>query len=433
MSQRKNILQRLFGFGERRKFRIPTYATSANGWLGSVYAGTNTPLVQGSDSLQLSAVYACVSKISDTISSMGVSVERKDRDGSPEVIKDHPSSYLLGVEPNPYMGAYEFWQMVVSDALLYGQGHALITPERDEMYWIPATEIDYKIDKDTGRKFYSYHGAPGPVPAESVLEIKAFRGDSPTKVQLQNLKTAKSVQNFGATFFENGGMLGGILTTKEPLSLEQMQQASDQWKQEYMGSGNAHKVAILGGGFNYQPLSVPLDQLQFLESKKYSTEEIARFYSVPPAMIGMDSNTAYSNYEQQVLQFFQGTILPWVRRIELEVERKLLRDDKSLSCRFDVDSLLRADSTSRAQYYHSMLQDGVFNINEVRAREGLGPVDGGSEHHIQLNQIPLSKMADYSSSVASPSNSEKPNRTGGEDNEESEGVDNKIKTNKNEE
>jgi len=431
--QKKNIFQRLFGRTEERTGAVPTFSNATNGWLGAVYAGSNTSLVQGSDSLQLAAVYACVSKISDTIASMGVSVEKREKDGSREPLSQHPASYMMGVEPNEHMGAYEFWQMIISDALLYGQGHALITPDKKEMYWIPATEIEHTIDRKTGKKYYKYHGAPTPIPSERILEIKAFRGESPTKIQLQNLKTAKSVQNFGATFFENGGMLGGILTTKEPLSLEQMQQASERWRQEYMGSGNAHKVAILGGGFNYQPLSVPLEQLQFLQSKQYSTEEIARFYSIPPAMIGMDGNTAYSNYEQQVLQFFQGTILPWVRRIELEVERKVLRDDDSLSCRFDVDSLLRADSTSRAQYYHQLLSDGVFSIDEVRRKEGLGPVAGGSEHHVQLNQIPLSKMADYAEQVVSPKAEPQATGNGGADNEENEGVDNQMKTNKNEE
>lgn len=376
--------------------------------------------------LQLAAVYACVSKIADTIASMDVSVEKIDRDGSREPLHQHPMQRLLSVEPNPLMGAYEFWQMLVSDALLYGTGHGLIMPDMDAIYWIPADKISFTINKKTGEKFYSYDGAPSPVPASRMMEIKAFRGESPTRIQLQNLNTAKSVQDFGATFFKNGGMLGGILTTKEPLSLEQMQQASERWQAEYMGSGNAHKVAILGGGFNYQPLSVPLDQLQFLQSKKYSTEEIARFYSVPPAMVGMEGNTAYSNYEQQVLQFFQGTILPWVRRIELEVERKALRTDDSLSFRFNVDSLLRADSTSRAQYYHQLLNDGVFSINEIRRKEGLASISGGDAHHIQLNQLPLDRMDEYADGIVSkpePSTS----GNGGADNESSAEIDNQAK------
>lgn len=431
MSQeQRNIFQRLFGRKEQRSGNVPTFANAASGWLSAVSGSPQ--IAQGTDALQLAAVYACVSKIADTIASMEINVEKVDGDGSREPLLSHPVQRLLAVEPNPLMGAYEFWQMIVSDALLYGVGHGLITPDEQEIYWIPADKISFTIDKKTGKKWYQYEGSPTPVPQERMLEIKAFRGESPTRIQLQNLNVAKSVQDFGGTFFKNGGMLGGILTTKEPLSIEQMQQASERWRQEYMGSGNAHKVAILGGGFNYQPLSVPLDQLQFLQSKKYSSEEIARFYSIPPAMIGMEGNTAYSNYEQQVLQFFQGTILPWVRRIELEIERKALRNNDELSARFQVDSLLRADSTSRAQYYHQLLQDGVYSINEVRSREGLGRVDGGDEHHIQLNQIPLSQMQKYGEQIVAK-DPEPEKAEGGIDNDEEQGVDNKVKTNKTEE
>ena len=193
--------------------------------------------------------------------------------------------------------------------------------------------------------------------------------------------------------------MGGILSTKEHMSPEQINQAQEMWEREYMGKHNAHKIAILGGGFQYQPLSVSLDQIQFLQVKKFTTEEIARIYSVPPAMIGLEGNTAYSNYEQQVLQFQQSTILPWVRRIEQEVERKLLSDDMELHCSFNVDTLLRADSQSRSQFYHNMVQDGIMSINEVRAKEGLGPVDGGDAHHVQLNTLPLDRMQDYADSV----------------------------------
>jgi len=191
---------------------------------------------------------------------------------------------------------------------------------------------------------------------------------------------------------------------EEHLNIDQMREAQARWEQEYMGSGNAHKVAILGGGFNYQPIAVPLDQLQYIQVKKFSSEEIARIFQVPPAMIGLEGNTAYSNYEQQVLQFFQGCVLPWVRRIELEVERKLLNEEQNLQCRFNVDGLLRADSASRSEFYRTLLASGVFSINEVRAKEGLSPVDGGDNHHIQINQIPLSSMNDYAANITDTTN-----------------------------
>jgi len=377
----------------------------------SVFVSSNSSLRQnyvrmyddgyayGSDALEVSAVYACVSKIADTIASLEASVVRIGKDGSRETIDAHPVHKIISREPNEHINAYEFWQMIVSDACLHGTGYAFIDRSSNEMYYIPSVRMSHTIDSNTGEKFYSYDGAPGPVPQKDILEINAFRGLNPTHQQLQNFRTAKSVQDFGARFFDNGGMMGGILSTKEHMSPEQIRQAQEMWEREYMGKHNAHKIAILGGGFQYQPLSVSLDQLQFLQVKKYTTEEIARIYSVPPAMIGLEGNTAYSNYEQQVLQFQQSTILPWVRRIEQEVERKLLRDDMELHCSFNVDTLLRADSTSRAQFYHNMIQDGVMNINEVRAKEGLGPVEGGSSHHIQLNTIPLDRMQDYADKV----------------------------------
>jgi HK97 family phage portal protein len=414
MARERNLFQRILGLNKEERAAAPVFPTQAHtGWLSTIVS--DTTLNSGADTLTLSAVYACVSKISDTIASMAVTVEKVDKDGIRRPMPSHPVSRMMAVEPNPMMGAYEFWQMIVSDALLYGIGTALLLD--DEIYWLPATEVQSKVEPD-GSRWYTYTGSPSPIPQEQILEVKAFRGKNPTNIQIQNLNTAKSIQNFGSTFFENGGMLGGILTTKEPLTIEQMREASERWKQEFMGKKNAHKVAILGGGFAYQPLSVPLEQLQFVEVKKHTAEEIARFFQVPPAIIGMEGNSSYDNYEQQTLQFFQGTILPWVRRIELEIERKVLRKDNSLSCRFDIDSMLRADSTSRSSYYHSLLSDGVLSINEVRSKEGLAPVQGGDNHHIQLNQIPLSSMSDYASAVVSKG-----------DEQGSDGVDNQAKMN----
>mgnify|MGYP003131978132 CR=1 FL=1 len=400
---RKNLFTRIadaFRTPQVEERKLPNWLTTSP--FASVIPRTG--IQQGQDTLQLSAVYACVSRIADTICSMEVGVESMGADGSRVPLQDHRHTALLGRSPNPLMGAYEFWQMCISDALLYGTGHAVIMPDKSEMYWVPATDISYTVDTDSGKRFYSYTGSPGPVPQEQILEIKAFRGLSPTYTQLQNLKTAKSIQDFAQTFFDNGGMMGGILSTKEHLNIDQMREAQARWEQEYMGSGNAHKVAILGGGFNYQPIAVPLDQLQYIQVKKFSSEEIARIFQVPPAMIGLEGNTAYSNYEQQVLQFFQGCVLPWVRRIELEVERKLLNEEQNLQCRFNVDGLLRADSASRSEFYRTLLASGVFSINEVRAKEGLSPVDGGDNHHIQINQIPLSSMNDYAANITDTTN-----------------------------
>ena len=352
----------------------------------------------GQDALQLTAVYAAVSKVAQTIASMEATVVKVEADGSTQPLANHPVTRLIGREPNPYMTAFEFWESIISDSMLYGSGHAHFL-ENGEVYYIPAPKVAMQVDELTGRKYYNYEGSPGPVPMEHWMEIRAFRGLNPTQIQYQNLNTQKAIQDFGTTFFEQGGMLGGLLSTKEPLSPEQVTMAANMWDQQYSGSSNAHKVAILGGGFTFQPLSVPLDQLQWSESREFNDKQIARMFGVPPAMLGMDSNTAYSNYEQQVLQFHQGCILPWVRRIEQEINRKMLFADETLQAQFNVDTLLRADMKTRSDYFSTALAHGWMTTNEVRSKEGMGPADGGDVITKQVNQIPLSSLQDYADSL----------------------------------
>ncbi len=183
----------------------------------------------GSDALEVAAVYACVSKIADTIASLEASVVRVGKDGSREVIDSHPVHNLISRTPNEHINAYDFWQLIVSDALLHGCGYAFIDRTNGEMFYVPAVRVSYTIDQHTGKKYYSYDGAPGPVPARDMLEIHAFRGLNPTHIQMQNFTTAKAIQDFGAKFFENGGMMGGILATKEHMSPEQISQAQEMW------------------------------------------------------------------------------------------------------------------------------------------------------------------------------------------------------------
>ena len=336
----------------------------------SAIYGTNIDSFTGADSLQLVTVYACVSKIAQEIASMDGTVERKGSDGEITPIADHPVSYAMSIEPNELMGAFELKEMMVSDSCLYGVGYGYIDPNNSKIYWLPASDVTFAIDKNTGDKWYHYPGAPTPVPSTNMLEIKAFRSLSPSRTQAKTLNTAKSLVDFGNKFFENGGMLGGLLSTKEPLDTEQMRQMTDFWKERYSGAANAHKVAILGGGFTYQPLSVPLDQLQYIDAKKFSSQEICRMYQMPPAMVGMDTNSTYSNYEQQMLQYMQGCIAPRVKAFELEVTRKLLPEDKNLHFRLNMESMIRADYSAKAQYYQSMSSIGAISINDVRQKEG---------------------------------------------------------------
>ena len=410
------------------RFYVPSGSFSPT----SAVIGASVGSFTSTDSLQLSTVYACVSKIADEIASMDGVVESKDAKGNVQPIEDHPVSYAMSYEPNELMGSFEFKQLIISDSCLYGVGYGYINRAEGKVYWLPASDVTYAIDKNTGERFYHYPGAPTPVPAYDMLEVKAFRSLSPTRVQGKTLATAKALMDFGNKFFENGGMLGGILSTKEPLDTEQMREMTDFWKERYAGATNAHKVAILGGGFTYQPLSVPLDQLQYIESKKYSAQEICRIFQMPPAMVGMDSGTTYSNYEQQVLQYMQGCIAPRLKALELEISRKLLGDDRNMSFRFNMDSMIRADFSTKAEYYKGMLQNAVMSQNEVRKKEGLPPIDSGDNHFIQVNQIPIQMAEKYAESIINDK-SKDPNKDASKIDNQAGAITNEEDTNNNEE
>lgn len=410
-----------------KRFYIPSGSFTPT----SAIIGSDISSFTGADSLQISTVYACVSKISDTIASMDGVVEKKGSNGSITPVHNHPISYLICDEPNELMGAFEFKSMIISDMLLYGVGYGYIDRKANKIYWLPASDVTYVLDKTTGDKFFHYPGAPTPVPSYDMLELRAFRGLSPTRTQIKTLNTAKSLMDFGNKFFENGGMLGGILTTKEPLDEGQMLEITKFWKERYAGSENAHKVAILGGGFTYQPLSVPLDQLQYIDSKKYSAEEICRVYQMPPAMVGMEGNSSYNNYEQQALQYMQGCIAPRVKAFEIEISRKLLSEDRSLSFRFDVESMMRADFMTKAEYYTRMLNNGSLSINEVRKKEGLSNIESGDIHFTQVNQIPLTLAERYGESIVS--SNDKPKESKVDDQAKMEGLKPEQESNNNKE
>ena len=161
-------------------------------------------------------------------------------------------------------------------------------------------------------------------------------------------------------------------------------------------------------GFKYQRISISPDEAQFIETRKFQAEEICRIFSVPPALVQLPSQTTYSNTEQQNLMFSRHTIVPWTQRIEQEIDRKLIAsyDRPQIYTKFKLSDLQRGDSAARANYFTQMLQSGVLSINEVRAEEQLNPIEGGSVHMVQINQIALNKLEEYSDSISKTTNDE---------------------------
>jgi HK97 family phage portal protein len=369
------------------------------GIYGTTSSGAN---INENTAMTIATVYACTYRIASSIASLGLDVfEREGREVNPAYA--HPAFDLIKYKPNDYQTAFEFWETIISNAVLNGVGYALI--ERDgrgyatQLIGLDIWDVDRK--PVNGTFVYSVRGV-GIVQPENMLEISNLQRKSPIRLHRENLGLAKAAENFGAEYFGSGGQMTGILSSDQPLKKEQMDVIQGSWNKAAQQAG----TKLLPFGFKYSRISISPDEAQFIQTRKFQAEEICRIFSVPPTLVQLDSQTTYNNVEQQNLQFARHTVSPWTKRIEQEIDRKLIQDRErpQLYAKFNLNDLYRGDMQSRADFYTKMLQNGVLNINEVRSKEEMNPTEGGDVHTVQINQIALDRLQAYSDKVAEPTN-----------------------------
>ena len=352
--------------------------------------------------MAVSAVYACVNKIASTIASLDLDLYEM-QEGVKKKDRKHVAYRLATQEPNEYMGAYHFWVYLVSDALMHGGGYALI--ERDQngrpksLNLVPPDQI--KAKDLNGRRIYLYRESEEALFNEDVLAIECFRGVSPIREHMENIGLTYAAQQYGASFFGSGGNMSGVLMTDKTLSEDQYRRLSQTWDMKYHGMNASHATAILEAGLKYERVGIPPETAQALDTRRFQVEEICRIFNVPPSLIQMSGDVKYSNVEQQDLFFAKHTIHPWVVNIEQELRRKLLLpvERSNYAFKFSMISLMRGDMQARANYYHTLLNDGVLSINEVRGLEDRNSIPGGDLNLVQVNQIPLESLSDYASYI----------------------------------
>ena len=360
--------------------------------------------INETSALAISTVYACVYKIASTIAALGLEVYEKD--GANVVLANvHPAYNLVKVKPNEHQTAYEFWETIVASAVIYGVGYAVI--KRDQrgfaMELIPVHYSDVELRAVKGERVYIVKDI-GVVMPENMLEICNLMRMSPIRLHRENLGLAKSAQDFGAEYFGQSGQMTGVLSSEQPLKKEQMDMIQGSWNNGAAQAG----TKLMPFGFKYQRISISPDEAQFIETRKFQAEEICRIFSVPPSLVQLPSQTTYNNTEQQNLMFARHTIVPWTQRVEQEIDRKLIPsyDRPQVYAKFKLSDLQRGDSAARANYFTQMLQAGVLSINEVRAEEELNPIAGGEVHTVQINQIALNKLEDYSEAISNTKENE---------------------------
>jgi HK97 family phage portal protein len=363
--------------------------------------------VNETTAMGLSAYYAGVRRISHSLAMLPIDVVKKQ--GANRIDVMHPSEWLLNSEASFKSTAFDFKQVLITSAINHGNGLAIIERNRggaptalinvdsttseptlydDELYWNVRIKIGDKTETLV-------------VNDRDMINLRGFGTDeivglSAIKAHKQNLGLSLAAQKYGADFYENGTMIDGYIEFAGTLDADRKKAISDQWKLNY-GFGGKGGIPVLDAGTKYTKLGLPPEDAQFIETRKFQKSEIATILDIPLHMINDMDGAKYSNVEQTGIEFVTYSLGGWIAKIEQEFSRKLLKENekKDHKIRIDVKGLIRADIAAKGQFYRLMTDIGAMSINDVKKLEDMNPIEGGDEHYVQLNRIPISKINEY--------------------------------------
>lgn len=353
--------------------------------------------------MQLSAVSACVRLLSESIASLPLNVYRRMDGGRRERVTTLPECRLLHDEPNALMTSFVWRETSSAHLLLWGNAYSVIlradgsTPSA----LLPIMpQYVHVLKQADGELAYHVngHGLNRLINQADMLHVPGLAYDgllgmSPIKYAAQSIGLALAAEAYGAGFFGNSSIPSGFITTGAKLNPDQARDLGRRWAENY-GGQRSQGTAVLDSGAKFERVTMPPEEAQFIETRKFQLADIARWYRVPPHMIGDLERATFGNIEHQALQFVTHTLRPWLVRFEQEITRKLFpsRSDgtpSELYVEFNVDGLLRGDIKSRYEAYAIGRQWGWLSTNDIRTRENLEPVSDGDTDYLQpLNMVP---------------------------------------------
>lgn len=377
---------------------------------GRSASGTN---VTEESAMQVTAVYACVRILSEAIAQLPLNIYEYQSDGGKKRVFDHPLYKILHDEPNPEMTSFVFRETLMSHLLIYGNAYAQIIrdgggrilglypllPDKMEVDRNEKGELVYKYSRydDSNPNFKEYGAIV--LNSDDVLHIPGLGFDglvgySPIAMAKNAVGMTLACDEYGSAFFANSARPSGVL--EYPGALKDPAAVRESWNAVYGGSKNANKVAVLEEGMTFKQISISPDEAQFLETRKFQINEIARLYRIPPHMIGDLDKSSFSNIEQQSLEFVKYTLDPWVVRWEQSLKKSLLlpQEKEKYFIKMNVDSLLRGDYESRMEGYAKARQNGWMSANDIRELEDLNPISDEDGGNLYLVNGSFTKLVD---------------------------------------
>lgn len=400
-------------FKRRDKPQNSLYGSTYSFFFGGTSSGKS---VNEKTAMQTTAVYACVRVLSEALASLPLNLYQHTDIGKDKA-SNHKLYYLLHNEPNPEMTSFVFRETLMSHLLLWGNAYAQIVRNgRGEVIGLyPLLPNKMTVNRNSnGELYYIYQKDNDSNPngekytqillrKDEVLHIPGLGFDglvgySPIAMAKNAIGMAIATEEYGASFFANGANPGGVL--EHPGVVKDPKRVRDSWNAVYQGSANAQRVAVLEEGMKFQSIGIPPEQAQFLQTRKFQLNEIARIFRIPPHLIGDLERSTFSNIDQQSLEFVKYTLDPWVVRWEQALCKALLlpSEKKEYFIKFNVDGLLRGDYTSRMNGYAVGRQNGWLSANDVRELEDLNRIPselGGDLYLVNGNMTKLQEAGAF--------------------------------------
>jgi HK97 family phage portal protein len=358
------------------------------GGVNDSYAGR---AVNADGALSLSAAYRCIRLISESIAMLPCKVYRKQRDGTLVADTEHPLYGMLHDAPNSEQTAFELWESVGQALAMYGNAYCIKHLQGDRVVGLTPVRPDmcHPYRNKDGKIRYRAHidGSDEEFSREKIWHIRGWGGGfslvgaSPIQLGRHGLGLSMAVEESASKIFANGLRPSGFLTTDTVLK-ERDRLELKAYMDQYTGSANTGKFMVLEAGMKFQPLAIPPEDAQMLETRNFNVEEICRWFGVPPFLaFHTEKSTSWgTGLEQQQIGFLIFSLMPYLERIEQSINKHLLTPAEryTMQAEFAVEGILRADSAARSEFYQRMVLSGIYTPDEVRGHEGKPAMGGNS-------------------------------------------------------
>jgi HK97 family phage portal protein len=399
------IVRRISRWFEKRATLKDTYGWFVEHLLGGGGPTSSGESVGPNTALSLSSYFAGVRAISEDIAKIPLILYRRKGERGKERATSHPLYRILHDRPNPRMGSMDFRSCMTAHGINCGNGYAVIeraaTSQPLNLWPLEPSRVRIEIGDDGGL-IYIYSPEQGGELRYldyDILHIRGLgsngiQGYSLARLARESIGLGLAEQKAGGAFFGGGSRPGGILESPQPLKPEAKQELLKQWNAQYQGAENAHKTAVLSGGLTFKPLSISNDDAQYIESRQFTVEDMARWLRVPPHVIGHLLRATFSNIEHQSIEYVQHCLMSWAVRWEQEIQRKLISPrERNVFAEHMFDGLLRADIKTRYEVHAIRRQWGLASANDIHALENTNPIgEAGDVYLVPANMMNADRL-----------------------------------------